>query len=92
VKSKENINTSETDSVPNADSLVKYIQYLLDYADSIYSVDTISENNYISLQNEINYFHKKINNSGKIPHSIKSKLLQIKLSKSDKNSPSLGIL
>ena len=78
--------------INSIDTFVKYIEYLIDYADMIYSQETLTENNYIALWKEVNLFHKRISVSEIIPDTIKSELLKIKLPQTKKEFSIAGII
>ena len=82
----------EIKGITTLDSFVKYVTYLIDFANLIYEQETLTENNYISLWKETNLFHKRISVSEIIPGTIKSELLKIKLPQTKKEFSLTGII
>jgi len=88
---KMTIDEQELHKISNLDLLIKYLIYLIDYADLIYSQKMLSENNYTSLQVEIELFHSRVKNSSFIPNAIKTELSKIKLPSIKKEFSRQGI-
>ena len=88
---KMTIDEQELHKISNVDLLIKYLIYLIDYADLIYSQKMLSENSYTSLQVEIELFHSRVKNSSFIPNAIKTELSKIKLPSIKKEFSRQGI-
>ncbi len=67
------------DTINDINSLIKYLLYLIDFSDLIYSQNKITNNDYKNLQNEVKNFQQKINNSQFIPPLLKNELTKINL-------------
>ncbi len=49
--------------ISNVSSLIKYLEYLLDYSDLIYSQNNLTENLYKDLKKEAQVFHDRVSNT-----------------------------
>lgn len=67
--------------INNPKILRKYIEYLSEYSDSIYSRLNITDNEYQSLFVESELFCKKLSEAKSLPPYLKSKLIELKLPK-----------
>lgn len=65
--------------ISNPNVLKKYIEYLADLADSIYSQLHITDNAYQSLFIESELFCNKVSEANSLPQNLKTKLLELKL-------------
>ena len=72
--------------ISNVSSLIKYLEYLLDYSDLIYSQNDLTENLYRGLKKETQVFHDMVDNAEFIPPLLKGELLKIMIKEKYKNS------
>lgn len=80
------------DEISDKHILIKYIKYLIDYADSVISQKVITENDYFNLMNESELFCKRISKSSFIVPKIKAELLNIRLPKVTREFSFQGVL
>jgi hypothetical protein len=67
--------------INNPNVLKEYLEYLTEFADSIYSHLLITDNDYHSLFIESELFCKKVSEANSLPINLKIKLLELKLPK-----------
>jgi hypothetical protein len=79
----------DKDTISNIKTLIKYVEYLIDFAETISNREIILDNDYENLGIEIKLFHKRLINSTIIPPSLKKELLKIGLDSVKKYSLSV---
>ncbi len=72
--------------------LVKYIKYLIEFADSVFSQNIITDNDYLNLMSESELFCKRIRESSFVLPKIKDELLNIRIPKITQEFSFLGVL
>ncbi len=73
--------------ISNVNGLIKYLEYLIDYSDFIYSQNILTDDLYNDLKKEAKAFNDKVSNSGFIPPLLKNELLDtVVLEKYEKQS------
>ena len=66
-------------NITDSKTLIKYLKYLIDFADTSLSQDYVTDNSYSSLKIEADLFNTRISNSSYFQSKLKKEISSIKL-------------